>query len=203
MCFPSLWVETKKTKKICCFFLRVCFLFFFLQSWQVLERQEKEKKKFRALPKSNFVFEYLHKITEHMFGFDFSFGAWTSEVFTWWCIHPHNEVTSRLLFSISDEFKYFSPFTLFINSNSAELHRIIFFLWYISQTHSCVNAAGPELAARCVKAKESLPLLRGRIHQNHQGIAKVEQLSPSKESAKKNRRRKKSGRVADYVLLLL
>lgn len=68
---------------------------------------------------------------------------------------------------------------------------LFFFLWYISQTHSCVNAAGPELAARCVKAKESLPLLRGRIHQNHQGIAKVEQLSPSKESAKKNRRRKK------------
>lgn len=80
---------------------------------------------------------------------------------------------------------------------------LFFFLWYISQTHSCVNAAGPELAARCVKAKESLPLLRGRIHQNHQGIAKVEQLSPSKESAKKKQKKKKSGRVADYVLLLL
>lgn len=83
---------------------------------------------------------------------------------------------------------------------------LFFFLWYISQTHSCVNAAGPELAARCVKAKESLPLLRGRIHQNHQGIAKVEQLSPSKESAKKKQKKKKkwqSCRLCVIVALVL
>lgn len=67
--------------------------------------------------------------------------------------------------------------------------------WYISQTHSCVNAAGPRLAARCVKAKESLPLLRGRIHQNHQGIARLSSCLPVRQA-------QKSGRVADYVLLL-
>lgn len=127
------------------------------------------------------------------------------EVFTLWCIHPHNEVTSRLLFSISDEFKYFPPFTLFLLNQTQPSYTEFFFLWYISQTHSCVNAAGPELAARCVKAKESLPLLRGRIHQNHQGIAKVEQLSPSKESAKKTEEEKKwqSCRLCVIVALVL
>lgn len=108
-------------------------------------------------------------------------------------------------YSISAEFILQQPCC--IKSLCADLHTAFYFLGllnvfslqcHISQTHSCVNAAGPRLAARCVKAKESFPLLKERIHQNHLRIAKVEQLSPGKGDAKK-----KSIRVADCVIVEL
>lgn len=128
MCFPSLWVETKKTKKSAVFFCVFVFFSFFCKVGKYLKDKKKKKKSSEHYQSLILSLNICIKSQNICLGLIFLLEHERQiEVFTWWCIHPHNEVTSRLLFSISDEFKYFSPFTLFINSNSAELHRIIFF----------------------------------------------------------------------------
>lgn len=97
------------------------------------------------------------------------------------------------LFPISEKNIVHHP--CWITWNWAEWHRILLFLSlgvldvfclqrYLSQTHSCVNAAGPRLSACCVKATESLLLLRRGIHQNHQGIARSSSCLPVTEAKK-------------------
>lgn len=168
-----------------------------------------ERDNFRQFRRLN-LSEHLHEITDV-----FELFFWSVWLFphsaptdssTHWRSAPVNTTTlpglnfyflyfkcllNSNLFGASDELKNFTPSALC----QIKLGRVAQCPSSVCRMYStfnaldiCENAAGPRLCARCVKAEDSSPLLRGRIHQNHRGNSRV---SP---------RRRHS--VTDYVLLL-